>query len=65
MIFAGIPPTMVLSGTSFDTTAPAATTEFSPMVTPCKIVAFAPIQAFFLIWILPAVSVCLSLAEIG
>ena len=27
---------------------PAATTEFSPMVTPCKIVAFAPILAFFL-----------------
>ena len=32
--FAGIPPTIVLSGTSWWTTAPAATTEFSPIVTP-------------------------------
>ena len=36
--FAGMPPTTVLAGTSFDTTAPAATTAFSPMVTPCKMV---------------------------
>lgn len=49
MNFAGIPPTMVLSGTSFETTAPAATIEFSPIVTPGKTIAFAPIQAFFLI----------------
>lgn len=47
MIFAGIPPTIVLSGTSSETTAPAATTAFSPMVTPPKMVALAPIQAFF------------------
>ena len=39
---------MVLSGTSFPTTAPAATMAFSPMVTPANIVALAPIQAFFL-----------------
>jgi hypothetical protein len=41
---AGTPPTMVLSGTSFPTTAPAATMAFSPMVTPANIVALAPIQ---------------------
>ena len=45
---AGTPPTMVFSGTSFPTTAPAATMAFSPMVTPANIVALAPIQAFFL-----------------
>jgi len=47
-IFAGIPPTIVLSGTSFETTEPAATIAFSPIVTPCKIIAPAPIHAFFL-----------------
>ena len=31
---AGMPPTTVLLGTSLVTTALAATTEFSPMVTP-------------------------------
>lgn len=46
IIFAGIPPTTILSGTSFETTAPAAITAFFPMVTPGKIVAFAPIHAF-------------------
>jgi len=51
MNFAGIPPTIVLSGTSLETTAPAATMAFSPMVTPGKIVALAPIHAFFLMWI--------------
>ena len=45
MNFAGTPPTMVFGGTSAITTAPAATTEFSPMVTPGKIVAAAPIHA--------------------
>ena len=49
IIFAGTPPTIVLAGTSLLTTAPAATIEFSPMVTPGKIVAPAPIQALFLI----------------
>lgn len=44
-IRAGIPATTVLSGTSFETTAPEATTEFSPIVTPGKIVAAAPIHA--------------------
>ena len=39
----------VFAGTSLVTTAPAATTAFSPTVTPGKIVALAPIHAFFLI----------------
>ena len=48
IIFAGIPPTIVFAATSFDTTAPAATTAFSPMVTPGSIVAPAPIHALLL-----------------
>jgi hypothetical protein len=43
IILAGTPPTTLFSGTSLVTTAPAATTEFSPMVTPGKIAAPAPI----------------------
>ena len=39
----------VFFGTSLVTTAPAATTAFSPTITPGQIVALAPIQAFFLI----------------
>ena len=35
---AGIPPTMVNGATSFVTTAPAATTAPSPIVTPGRIV---------------------------
>jgi hypothetical protein len=42
---AGIPPTTLSLGTSLVTTAPAATTAFSPIVTPCITVAFAPIHA--------------------
>ena len=38
--FAGTPPTMVLGATSLVTTAPAATTAPSPMVTPAKTVAW-------------------------
>jgi hypothetical protein len=34
MCLAGMPPTTVFAGTSLDTTAPAATTAFSPIVTP-------------------------------
>ena len=34
MIFAGFPPTTALSGTSLVTTAPAATTAFSPIADP-------------------------------
>ncbi len=45
MNFAGTPPTIVFGLTSEVTTAPAATTAFSPMVTPGKIVAAAPIHA--------------------
>ena len=45
--FAGTPPTTVFAGISLVTTEPAATTEFSPTVTPGSIIAPAPIQAFF------------------
>ena len=41
---AGLPPTTVLGSTSFVTTAPPATTAFSPMVTPGIIQAHAPIH---------------------
>ena len=37
---------MVFASTSFATTAPAATTALSPMVTPRRIVAFEPTQTF-------------------
>jgi len=40
---------IVFFAVGFETTAPAATTEFSPIVTPGKMVAAAPIQAFRLI----------------
>ena len=51
MNFAGFPATMELSGTSLVTTLPAPTIEFSPIVTPGRIVAAIPIHAFFLMWI--------------
>src|SRR5258707_3181166 len=41
---AGLPATTTFGSTDFVTTDPAATTEFSPMVTPFKITAFIPIQ---------------------
>src|SRR5205085_2101283 len=41
---AGLPATTTFGSTVFVTTAPAATTEFSPMVTPFKMTAFIPIQ---------------------
>ena len=41
---AGFPATTVFGGTLFVTTDPAATTEFSPIVTPFRMVAFIPIQ---------------------
>src|SRR4029079_13278937 len=41
---AGFPATTVFGSTLFVTTAPAATTEFSPRVTPFRITAFIPIQ---------------------
>ena len=46
MTLAGFPPTSVFGGTSLVTTDPAATTEFSPTVTPPMIVAPAAIQTF-------------------
>ena len=46
IIFAGFPPTTTLSGTSFTTTAPAATILFFPMVTPLPIMALSPIHTF-------------------
>lgn len=42
--FTGTPPTRVFGLTSFVTTAPAATTAPSPIVTPPIMVASAPIQ---------------------
>ena len=42
---AGTPPTSVFGGTERVTTAPAATTAPSPMVTPLKMTTRAPIQA--------------------
>lgn len=47
MTRAGIPATMVFAGISLVTTAPAATIAFLPTVTPGKMVALAPSQAFF------------------
>src|ERR1700735_3116513 len=44
---AGFPPTRVFGGTSLVTTAAAATTEFSPTVTPPMIVAPAAIHTLF------------------
>lgn len=49
MTLAGTPATTVLSGTFSVTTAPAATTEFSPTVTPGNMVALAAIHALRLI----------------
>src|ERR1700678_926224 len=46
MTLAGFPPTRVFGGTSLVTTEPAATTEFSPTVTPPMMVAPAAIQTF-------------------
>ena len=46
-IFAGLPATIVLAGTSFVTTEPAATMELSPMVTPAKITQLPPIHTSF------------------
>ena len=50
MNFAGLPPTMVSGATSLVTTAPAATTAFSPMVTPGRMMAPTPIQALRPMW---------------
>src|ERR1700735_323798 len=41
---AGFPATTTFSGTLLVTTAPAATTEFSPMVTPLRMTAFMAIH---------------------
>src|SRR4051812_28392731 len=41
---AGFPATTVFGATLLATTEPAATTEFSPMVTPFSMTAFIPIQ---------------------
>jgi len=42
----GIPATTMFAGTSFVTTAPTATTELFPMVTPGSMVALDPIYTF-------------------
>ena len=44
--FVGIPATTMFAGTSFVTTAPTATTELFPMVTPGSMVALDPIYTF-------------------
>jgi hypothetical protein len=46
MILAGTPATKLFAGTSFVTTAPAPTTEFSPTVTPPSMVAAVAIHTF-------------------
>ena len=46
MILAGAPPTRQPLGTDFVTTAPAATTESRPIVTPFSIIAFLPIHTW-------------------
>src|SRR5260370_9939789 len=46
MTRAGFPPTRVFGGTSLVTTEPAATTDFSPTVTPPMMVAPAAVQTF-------------------
>lgn len=43
MGFAGTPPTIVFSATSFVTTEPAAMTAPVPIVTPYRIIEFPPI----------------------
>lgn len=43
-IFAGVPVAITLSGKLRLTTEPAATTQLLPMVTPGRIMLFAPIQ---------------------
>ena len=65
MCFAGMPPTTAFAGTSLETTAPAATTEFSPMVTPGNIVAAALIHELRLIVIGVQISARLSLGSKG
>ncbi len=44
MSLAGLPPTIAPAGTFFVTTAPAASTERSPMATPSRITTWDPIQ---------------------
>ena len=44
MAFAGTPPTTVFGGTSFVTTAPAATIAPSPTETPGRMVAWEPVS---------------------
>lgn len=57
MTRAGFPPTSVFGGTSLVTTEPAATTEFSPTVTPPMMVAPAAIHTHFSITVgLPIVA---------
>jgi len=51
MTLAGTPATKLFAGTSFVTTTPAPTTEFSPTVTPPSMVTAVAIQTFFSITI--------------
>ena len=65
MNFAGTPLIIVFGGTSVVTTAPAATIEFSPTVTPGSIVAPTPIQAPFFITMGKEIVALLSAGFIG
>ena len=65
MKLAGTPPAIVLAGTSLSTTAPAATTAFSPTITPGNMLAAPPIQAFRLISIGLQISARLSMGSEG
>src|SRR5690625_5637924 len=47
---AGFPATIVYGGTSFLTTEPVETIEFSPIVTPGRMTTFKVIHAPLLIW---------------
>lgn len=47
MNLAGTPPSTVLAGTSFVTTAPAAMMALSPMVTPYRMVLLDPTHTRF------------------
>ena len=47
--FAGFPPQICPPGIDLETTLPAATIDFSPTITPFKIVDPPPMKACFLI----------------
>ena len=58
IIIAGTPPITKLLENDLVTTAPAAITQLSPIVTPSRIVTLAPIQQFFPIFIPSRLTPC-------